>query len=66
MNRFNDNLPPGCSINDIPGNRPEDVLWDKFMEEMHPEVDQIDNEELALKLHEEFQIWKEKREDYEV
>lgn len=25
-----DNLPPGCSINDIPGNRPEDIAWEKF------------------------------------
>jgi len=25
-------LPPGCTPSDIPGNRPEDVAWEKFME----------------------------------
>ena len=24
------NLPPGCSVNDIPGNRPEDEAWEKI------------------------------------
>lgn len=27
------NLPPGVSISDIPGNRPEDEAWDKLYEE---------------------------------
>ena len=26
------NLPPGCSVSDIPGNRPEDARWDRIME----------------------------------
>ncbi len=26
------NLPPGCSVNDIPGNRPEDVEWETMLE----------------------------------
>lgn len=26
------NLPPGCSSGDIPGNRSEDVAWDKLHE----------------------------------
>lgn len=26
-----DNLPPGCKTSDIPGNRPKDVKWEKFM-----------------------------------
>lgn len=24
------NLPPGCSVSDIPGNRPEDEAWEKL------------------------------------
>lgn len=24
------NLPPGCSVNDIPGNRPEDMAWEEI------------------------------------
>ncbi len=26
------NLPPGVSVNDIPGNRPEDIAWDDLVE----------------------------------
>jgi hypothetical protein len=28
------NLPPGVSVNDIPGNRPEDVAEEKFFNEL--------------------------------
>lgn len=28
----NGNLPPGCKVTDIPGNRPEDVAFDKFLD----------------------------------
>lgn len=28
------NLPPGVSESDIPGNRPEDLAWDKFFEKI--------------------------------
>jgi hypothetical protein len=24
------NLPPGCSVSDIPGNRPEDQAWEEL------------------------------------
>lgn len=27
---FGWDLPPGCSVNDIPGNRPEDAEWEKL------------------------------------
>ena len=27
------NLPPGCSVNDIPGNRPAEVAGDRYNEE---------------------------------
>jgi len=26
------NLPPGCSVSDIPGNRPRDVAWDEWFD----------------------------------
>lgn len=29
---MSDNLPPGCSVSDIPGNRPEDLAFDKFID----------------------------------
>lgn len=29
----NFNLPDGCSVNDIPGNRPEDVKREKYVED---------------------------------
>lgn len=28
------NLPPGCSESDLPSNRPEDVAWGKYLEEV--------------------------------
>ena len=27
-------LPPGCSVNDIPGNTPEDMEWEEFNEQI--------------------------------
>lgn len=27
------NLPPGCDVSDIPGNRPKDIKWQKFIED---------------------------------
>lgn len=34
MKMPNYNLPPGVSINDIPGNRPEDELWELFLNDI--------------------------------
>lgn len=51
------NLPPSVSLNDIPGNRPEDVLYEKLFCRL-PEYmqDEIENKtELGLKLDENFQ-----------
>lgn len=31
---YNDNLPPGCSESDLPGNRPEDIRYERLIEEM--------------------------------
>lgn len=39
------NLPPGCNIWDIPGNRPQDVAWERMWETL--------TEEDFHKLHEE-------------
>jgi hypothetical protein len=35
------NLPPGCSESDIPGNRPEDVRWEKWLEEALGALDEL-------------------------
>lgn len=36
---INDNLPPGCSVNGLPGNRPGDdwdeLVWDHIHETIH-------------------------------
>lgn len=32
------NLPPGCEVSDLPGNRPEDEDWDHYWDE---EIDRI-------------------------
>ena len=34
------NLPPGVDESMIPGNRPEDLAWDKFHEEIGGDCDQ--------------------------
>ena len=35
---MNWNLPPGCSPNDIPGNRPIDLAWERAYEEAADEL----------------------------
>lgn len=39
------NLPPGCSVGDIPGNRQEDAAWESFLEDIdkrYPKLDRLD------------------------
>ncbi len=31
------NLPPGCNVSDIPGNRPEDEKWDTILGDFYTE-----------------------------
>src|SRR5262245_32026427 len=55
------NLPPGCSVRDIPGNRPEDQAAEALAESMYDALDQLDLQlpepyldvlvEWAMKLH---------------
>jgi hypothetical protein len=33
------NLPPGCSLSDIPGNRPEDIAFDHLMEKIYDDIE---------------------------
>lgn len=35
------NLPPGCEVSDIPGNRPYDEFYDKRREEIFEDTDQL-------------------------
>ena len=54
MSNRNSNLPSGCRESDIPGNRPEDVLFDKWWDNMDgywedyltDEVQEEDEEEI--------------------
>lgn len=39
------NLPPGVSDCDIPGNRPEDIAWDEFMDYVLDELQSYDIED---------------------
>lgn len=53
---FGWDLPPGCRESDIPGNRPEDLMEEAFMDAL---VDKLDK--IQLDLPEEWQnsdIWK--------
>ena len=34
---FGWDLPPGCSVSDIPGNRPEDEAWEKVINDFWDE-----------------------------
>jgi len=58
------NMPPGCNVNDIPGNRPEDVEQDVLMTEFYEslsadEVNVITGlEEFTTKIKLEGIIWK--------
>lgn len=36
-NIFGWDLPPGCSVSDIPGNRPEDEAWEKVINDFWDE-----------------------------
>lgn len=36
------NLPPGCSVSDIPGNRPEDLAEEAFWEALADKADGLD------------------------
>ena len=37
------NLPPGCNVSDLPGERPEDVAWCHYWEDTdRPEIIWID------------------------
>lgn len=35
MGIFGWDLPPGCSVSDIPGNRPEDAEWERIEENFY-------------------------------
>lgn len=39
MTNFGDNLPPGVTESDLPGNRPEDEEWDAWFEENATAID---------------------------
>ena len=38
------NLPPGVNVNDLPGNRPEDHVWDETIEDI---IDEACDENLS-------------------
>jgi len=48
------NMPPGVSPNDIPGNRPEDLEYEAFMEERILNSDCEEFRDLLAKLGEEY------------
>jgi hypothetical protein len=44
------NLPPGCSVSDIPGNRPEDAEWEEMNDCLFQVLDQQGFEALVDKV----------------
>lgn len=48
------NLPPGCCVSDIPGNRPEDIEWERALEKaaLYIEAGQYTTEEVRTALGE--------------
>lgn len=55
-------LPPGCRISDIPGNRPVDEAYDRFMDDgpllgeiIREIIDKWSDEELASQLYDRFE-----------
>ena len=44
------NLPPGCSVSDIPGNRPEDLEWENAIDWIVDEANRmrLSTKELVL------------------
>ena len=51
------NLPPGCSLRDIPGNRPEDAEWDSLFEWLSDSG--LDPSEIRRRI--ESPVWRRKR-----
>jgi hypothetical protein len=46
------NLPPGCEVSDIPGNRPDDILSEKIYDHMSPaDMEELCAEKNALCEH---------------
>lgn len=49
------NLPPGCRESDIPGNRPKDIAFDKFLDNFEAELEGLTEEQIEAK----FEAWYE-------
>jgi len=47
------NLPPGCSLDSIPGNRPEDAAWERFIDQTATDMDAR-----ALRAEEALLVWR--------
>lgn len=41
---FGWDLPPGCSVSDIPGNRPEDEAYEKMMDDFYAKLSKEEQE----------------------
>lgn len=42
------NMPPGCNVSDIPGNRPEDMAAEAFAEEFSEQLPDMDDEKFNI------------------
>ena len=38
---FHDNLPPGCSVEDLPGNSRQDVAWDALVDRVVGDLENL-------------------------
>jgi hypothetical protein len=48
MSKFGWDLPPGCRLSDIPGNRPEDIAYEKTVERIEDALKPLEPEELHI------------------
>ena len=45
---FGWDLPPGCNVSDIPGNRSEDEAWDKILDDFYVKLGGIEERLQAM------------------
>jgi hypothetical protein len=53
------NLPPGCSVNDIPGNSIEDEMFDNWVDENQDELEGMSEKDIYELFRNSQQVWLE-------
>lgn len=48
------NLPPGVTVSNLPGSRPEDIEWDDFIEQIDEDLSR-----LGISVREAKELWRQ-------